>query len=345
MKNSLLLFYMALTLMFASCGKELISNGTVTSSTSTTTNVFAGNGSQGYINGIGAAAAFYNPTGLVSDASGNIYVADYNNNSIRKISPAGVVTTLAGNGTAWYADGPDTSANFNLPAGIAIDAQGNLYVADAANNAIRKISISGTVSTIAGSTAKGSANGTGTAATFSSPQGLAVDASGDVFVADNANNLIREITAAGVVTTLAGNGTQGATNGVDTAATFFEPTAIAIDASGNLYVADFGNNLIRKVTQAGKVTTLAGSGAAGFANGSGVAAAFNGPTGIALDASGNIYVADYGNNAIRIITAAGVVSTLNSNVTLNHPYGITVDASGNIYVTNYGNSTIQKISK
>ena len=347
MKNSLPLLLFTALLLLTSCGKELISgisSATTTTTTTATTNAFAGSGTQGYINGTGSGAAFYNPAGLTTDAAGNIYVADYNNNVIRKITATDVVTTLAGNGTQGYIDTANASANFNLPTDVAADASGNIYVADAGNNVIRKITTSGLVITIAGSGVKGNTNGMGTAAAFSSPQGIEIYSKGNLYVDDNSNNQVRQITATGAVTTLAGKGTQGAANGLDTAATFYEPTAVAVDASGNVYVADYGNNLVREITIAGKVVTLAGSGVAGFTDGNGTAATFNGPAGIAIDAAGNLYIADYGNNAVRMITPAGVVSTVGKN-SLNHPYGITVDASGNIYVSNYGNSTIQKLSR
>ena len=199
---------------------------------------------------------------------------------------------------------------------MAVDGNGNVYVADYNNNLIRKITSAGVVTTLAGGgspggTAAGHADGTGTSATFSAPYGVAVDANGTVYVADSTNNLIREVTSAGVVTTLAGGGSPGGTaaghaDGTGTTATFNVPRNLAIGGSGNLYVTDFGNNLVRMVTPGGVVTTLAGGGspggtAPGHADGTGTSATFNGPRGIAVDANGNVYVADFGNNLIREI--------------------------------------------
>jgi serine/threonine-protein kinase len=266
-------------------------------------------GVTGSVNGADTIASFFKPFGVAADAAGNVYVADAGNNVIRVITPAGLVRTFAGTGAQGRADGPDT-ATFNSPLGVAADGSGNLYVADYGNDVVRKISPAGAVSTLAGTGAIGADNGAGTAATFDLPEGVAVDASGNVYVADNGNNLIRKITPTGIVSTLAGSGTAGSANGTGTAASFNSPFGVAVDAAGNVYVADSGNNLIRKITPAGVVSTLAGSGARGANNASGTAAGFNTPSGVAVDLSGNVYVADENNNQIRKITPAGMVSTV-----------------------------------
>ncbi len=318
---------------------------------------FAGSGVAISTDGTGTAAAFNNPQGVAVDAAGNVYVADVQSSKIRKITPAGVVTTFAGSGSVGAANGTGTAASFKNPSNLTADATGNVYVADFGNNLIRKITSAGVVTTFAGSGAAGSANGTGTAASFNGPSAVAVDAAGNVYVVDRVNNLIRKITSAGVVSTFAGSGAQGSADGTGVAATFKGPSAIAIDASGNLYVTDSGNNLIRKITSAGVVTTFAGSGAVGSANGTGTAASFNFPIGICLDAAGNVYVADTFNSKIRKITSAGVVTTLagidttgstNGSVTVakfNLPYGIAVDTEGNVYVGDQGNNLIRKIAQ
>ena len=252
----------------------------------------------GFANGVGAAAQFNSPGGVAVDAAGNVYVADSNNNRIRKITAAGAVSTLAGSGTAGSANGDGSVAQFRNPGGVAVDAAGNVYVADTDNNRIRKVTAEGSVSTLAGSTA-GFADGSGAAAQFSLPFGVAVDAAGNVYVADASNNRIRKVTALGVVSTLAGS-TDGFADGSGAAARFSTPFDVAVDASGNVYVADFSNNRIRKVTAAGVVSTLAGS-TNGFLDGSGAAAQFNLPQGVAVDAAGNVYVADWSNNRIRKI--------------------------------------------
>lgn len=273
------------------------------------TSTLAGSSTYGYVNGTGSAAQFYNPFGIAVDSSGNVYVADTNNNAIRKVTPAGVVTTLAGAGPylSGAANGTGTAAQFNSPYGVAVDGSGNVYVADAGNNLIRKITSAGVVTTLAGSVAGGFANGTGTAALFNMPMGIAVDSSGNVYVADTGNYLIRKITSAGVVTTVAGsNGTSGTNDGTGTGAQFYNPAGIAVDSSSNLYVVDeaayYDGGLIRKVTPSGVVTTLSGSVSGGYVDGIGTSARFGGLQGNpAVDAAGNIYVGDNTNHRIRKI--------------------------------------------
>lgn len=330
--------------------------------------LLAGSGSPGFQDGNGASASFNSPGGVVVDHSGNVYVADTGNNVIRMIDGSGNVTTFSGSsaGIAGLIDGPNLSAEFRGPTGIAIDSSGNLYIADSGNNAIRKIS-NGSVTTIAGSLIgnSGFADGTGTDALFSNPMGIIVDASGNIYVADTGNNRIRKIvidplTGISTVTTIAGGATVGSTDGAGSSARFNGPQGLVLDSSGNLYVADTGNNTIRAVNLAtGVVTTLAGSaGTSGFDDGTGSTAKFNGPTGLAIDGSGNIYVTDTGNKEIRkVTTPGGVVTTVSGNPGRNPgdgdpstagfsaPGGITIDASGNIYIVDGGNNTINKIVK
>jgi len=209
----------------------------------------AGTSTAGYGDGTGTAARFSAPQGIAADSSGNIYVADTGNNRIRKITPSGVVTTLAGFSTADYGDGTGTAARFSAPQGIAADSDGNIYVADTGNNRIRKITPSGVVTTLAGFSTADYADGTGTAARFSAPQGIAVDSDGNIYVADTGNNRIRKITQSRVVTSLAGTSTAGYGDGTGTAARFSAPQGIAADSSGNMYVADTDNNRIRKIVK------------------------------------------------------------------------------------------------
>jgi len=240
------------------------------------------------------------PYGVACDAQNNVYVLEMYNHCIRKITPAGMVSTLAGTGTAGYVDGPGISAKFDNPTGLAIDVNGNLYVADQGQNKIRKVTPSGVVSTLAGSTV-GYNDGIGTAAQFHGCYGVACDAQSNVYVADRSNHCIRKITQAGEVATLAGLGAPGSEDGNRSEATFNGPTGVAVDAAGNVYVADANNYRIRKITPGGVVSTYAGS-VNGFADGVGLMAQFNLPFGVACDRQGNVYVADYLNSKVRKIT-------------------------------------------
>jgi sugar lactone lactonase YvrE len=247
-------------------------------------------------------ARFSDPTGLAADRNGTLWVTDRSSSTIRHITRSGNVTTVAGVGfSEGSADGSGKSARFRFPAAIAPDGRGNAYVADWGNSTIRKISSSGSVSTFAGmAMARGSQDGTGNAARFDAPGGIAVDESENVYVADTGNHTIRKITPSRVVTTFAGMaGSQGSKDGVGTEARFSYPRALAFDRGGNLYVAD-GNAAIRKITPAGEVTTVAGrSGAPGTLDGTGSDARFLSPVGIAVDATGIVYVADSESGAIR----------------------------------------------
>jgi streptogramin lyase len=314
---------------------------------------FVSYSSWGTNDGTGTAARFAFPCSVAVDTNGTVYVADSGNSTIRKVTPAAVVTTLAGlagNNTG-SADGTGSTARFYAPGSIAVDTNGNVYVSDCGNNTIRKVTPGGVVTTLAGLAGHaGSANGTNSAARFNGPYGVAVDTNGTVYVADSGNSTIRKVTPVGtnwVVTTLAGlAGCTGTNDGTGSAARFNWPGRLAVDSAGNLYVADMYNNAIRKVTPVGTnwvVTTLA--------------AGFNAPHGVAVDTNGNVYVADFYNQRICKVTPTGVVTTLaglagnigsvdatNSAARFACPIGVAVDMAGNVYVLDNGDYTIRKVT-
>jgi sugar lactone lactonase YvrE len=311
------------------------------------TNFAGAPGVWGTADGTGSAARFGDPSGVAVDRTGNVYVADTGNNTIREITPTGVVTTLAG-GSYGCADGTGSTASFANPYGIAVDGGGNLYVADRNNYTIRKVTPAGVVTTLAGSCGQsGSADGTGSAASFGDPVAVAVDGttSTNVYVADSANYTIRKITRTGVVTTLAGYPGQSGTNdGTGSAARFTRPVGVAADSSGNVYVNDSGS--IRKVTRFGAVTTLHLTGDA-----------LSAPQGGALDSAGNFYVAEYYANTVKRITIIpyGVVTTLGgasgmggsadgvwTQARFLYPAAVAVDVAGAVYVADRVNDRISK---
>ena len=306
---------------------------------------------------------FLAPNAVATDAFGNVYVC--------KLTPAGTLTPLAGTaGLIGSADGQGTAALFNGPNGLGVDGAGNVYVADSGNSTIRKITPSGMVSTLAGTAGQtGCIDGQGASARFYWPFGIAVTASGIVYVAEPVNDVIRMITPDGTVTTLAGQvlsdgnmtgeaRTQSLIDGQGSAATFDFPHGLALDGSGNILVADTGNNLIRKVTPAGQVSTVAGQVLVrGSADGPAAFATLFHPAGLAVAASGTIYVADTLNGTIRVISPSGVVTTLagaplwpgsadgvGRAAAFNHPSGIDVDPAGNLFVADTLNDTIRKIT-
>ncbi|MCR8561679.1 VCBS repeat-containing protein [Mucilaginibacter sp. BJC16-A38] len=332
------------------------SGGPITNGSFNSVITLAGNGTRGSLNGTGNTASFNSPKGLTVDNSGNIYIADTDNSLIRKISPTGLVTTLAGSGTAAFANGTGTAASFNDPFDVAVDAFGNVYVADLNNHRIRKITPAGVVTTVAGNNTTGSTDGAGTAASFNQPAGIAVDNAGNLYVADLTGNLVRKITPAGDVTTLSGSGAVGHGDDIGNHASFNGPIGIAVDANGYVFVADSYNNIIRKITPSGIVTTFAGSGAIGDADGTGTAATFHDPIGLKIDPYGNLYVTDAQNNQIRKITPAGVVTTVTGKklpgatdgdlaaAMFNTSFGIAIDADGNLYIGDTNNNLVRKIT-
>jgi sugar lactone lactonase YvrE len=328
----------------------------------------AGNGTVGFSGdgGQATAAQLTNPTGVAVDSVGNVYIADAGTHRIRKVNAAGVISTVAGNGTPGYSGdgGPAIAAQLNFPLGVAVDSAGNLYVVDTANERIRKVTPEGVISTVAGNGTRGFSGdgGPATAAQLDTQDGVAVDSAGNLYIADSFNFRIRKVTAAGVISTVAGNGTPGFSGdgGLATAAQLGNPTGIAVDSAGNLYFSDVHFHRVRKVTPDGIISTIAGTGTAGFSGDGGpaTAAQLNGPIGVAVDSGASLYIADQSNFRIRSVTAAGVISTAAGNGTagfsgdggpataaqLSLPSGVAVDSAGNLYIADPGNFTVRKVS-
>jgi hypothetical protein len=347
------------------CGGLVINQGTGTwygpfVPVSGTVGTLAGNGLYRYADARGTFASFNSwLNGMVIDGQGNLYLADPSNCVVRRISPTGTVTTYAGSGSWGGTDapsGPATSAQFGSPNGLGFDNVGNLYVADYTGN-VRKVTPSGAVTTLAGAfNVSGEVDGTGTAARFNAPYACTTDATGNVYVADFNGQTIRQVTPGGTVTTIAGSPSiSGFANGTGSGAMFNQPTSICPDGSGNFLVADAGNNRVRLVTPTGTVTTYAGTGTWGAANGTVASASFAYPSAVYRDGSGNVYVSETGSGSrIRKITG-GVVTTLVggssvgyvdgpiSAALVNSPYGIAVGPNGVLYFADRGNVRIRAI--
>jgi sugar lactone lactonase YvrE len=331
----------------------------------------AGNGTQGYMGDGGAAtsAELEQPFGVALDSAGNLYIAESVDNRIRKVTVAtGIITTVAGNGTVGYMGdgGAATSAELNNPTGVTLDIAGNIYIADKANNCVRKVTAAtGIITTVAGngSAAYAGDGGLATSAELNSPTGVALDSTGNLYIADSNNNRVRKVTAAtGNITSVAGNGMGDYTGdgGAATSAGLSLPIGVALDSTGNLYIADTFNNRIRKVTVAtGIITTVAGNGVGNYMGDGGAAtlAALNTPSGVAVDDAGNLYIADSNNNRVRKVTAAGIITTVGGNggtgytgdggaatsAELRYPYGVALDNTGNILIADTFNSVIRKV--
>jgi len=328
----------------------------------------AGNGTNGYSGDDGPAtgAQLYDPHGVALDKSGNLYIADQLNSRIRKVSPAGTITTVAGKGTIGYSgDGSAaTSAELYHPCGLALDSAGNLYIADAASNVIRKLSTNGTIATVAGNHTAGYAGdgGAATSASLNEPLGVAVDAAGNIYIADSFNSRIRVVAANGTITTVAGNGFTGRSGdgGAATSATLNRPQGVAVDAAGNLYIADTDNHVVRKVAVDGTISTLAGNGTRGYSGDGGPAtrAALLYPKSLVVDAAGNLYIADTFNSRIRVVAAGGTITTVAgsgvlgdrgdggpaASAQLKFPSGVALDAAGNLYIADTQNSRIRLLA-
>jgi uncharacterized protein (TIGR03437 family) len=320
----------------------------------------AGNGTTGFSgdNGLATNAALYNPAGVAVDSAGNLYIADSGNCRIRKVSN-GVITTLVGCGNGGIDNIPATESPLITPTGIALDSAGNLYIADPTAGLIREVS-NGKITTVAGNGTSGfrGDNGPATSAELLAPEGVAVDSAGNIYIADTGNFRIRKVTN-GVISTLAGNGASGFSgdNGQAENASLGGPEGVAVDSAGNIYIADTGDNRIRKVSN-GVIMTVAGTGAAGFGgdNGPATVAQLIGPAGITADSAGNLYITDSGNNRIREVSngviatiAGGGVPSFGDNgpaksAQLISPVTVAVDSAGNLYIADTYNERIRKVS-
>jgi sugar lactone lactonase YvrE len=328
-------------------GSTEVTGPTFTYQQSWVVTTFAGTGAKSYKDGTITTAEFNFPMGLAFDGSGNLFVSEEGNDDIRKITPDGIVSTIAGNRTEGHDNGNGTAASFWNPEGLTVDNAGNIYVADYANNIIRKIDPSKNVTTFAGQRAIGFKNGQGIAASFDGPTDIKIDASGFLYVSDLTNEAIRKITPDGLVSTYADIKAPINSN------TFNFPSGIAFDTQNNLYVTTFSFK-VQKITPGGVISTLAGSGVRGTTDGPAGSASFYETFLAATDKDGNVYVTD--SNLIRKITPDGKVTTLagieaqtgatdgsSATATFNHPIGIAVDKNGNIFVADTQNNIIRKM--
>lgn len=315
--------------------------------------------------GQATAAELYQPYGVAFDAMGNMYIADNENNRIRKVSTSGIITTFAGTGTHGYSGdgGQATAAELYTPTGVAFDAVGNLYIVDEDNFVIRKVTTAGIITTVAGNNTGGYSGdgGQATDAELLRPYGLSIDAMGNLYISDTQNNRIRKVNTTGIITTIAGNGTAAYSGdgGLATAAEINNPSGIGFDAAGNIYIVDSYNNRIRMINTSGIITTIAGTGTGAYSGDGGQAtvAELKTPRAIAISL-GNLYIADEANNRIRKINTSGIITTIAGNGTVgfsgdggqaavaefNLPTGIIFDGIGNLYVTDYTNNRIRKIT-
>ncbi|WP_137920910.1 NHL repeat-containing protein [Hydrogenophaga sp. 2FB] len=319
---------------------------------------FAGTGVAGWDSGSASTATFSFPFGIVVRPDGGLLVSDYGSERVRSVSSTGDVTTLAGGGPAGASvNGVGPAASFFGLRGLALDAAGNAYAADFSGHFIRQITPTAVVSFFAGTGASGSHNADRATSTFDGPMGVATGATGDLYVVDQTQATVRQITPGGAVSTLAGSGLHAFADDTGTSASFSAPSGIAVDPAGNVYVGDTYNHRIRKITPTGVVTTLAGSGANNTADGIGTQAAFAEPFGLTVDKDGNVYVVERHGHVLRRITPQGVVSTLagapgmagatdglGSNARFDSPMGVAIAADGTLFITDTFNHKIRKVT-
>jgi hypothetical protein len=333
---------------------------------SPTITTFVGNGKLGFSGDGGPAtsAQIFNAHGIAFDTSGNLYIADTDNQRIRKVIPSGIITTVAGKGTEGFSGdgGPAASAELGNPWGIALDLAGNLYIADSANCRIRKVDTSGIITTIAGNGTHGFSGdgGPATSAELGYTRDVALDSAGNIYIADEDYNRVRKVDRSGIITTIAGNGIHGFSGdgGPATSAELKTPSRVAVDSRGNIYIDDENNACIRKVDAAGIITTVAGGGSNGLGDGGpAVSAEISDPVGLTLDSVGNFYFADTNFGLIRKVNTAGVITTLAGNgdygyngenipalsAKLSTLSGVAVNSMGDIYFVDEQNQRIRKV--
>ena len=331
----------------------------------TTITTVAGTGIQGFSGdgGLATAAQLANPRSVSVDAAGNIFIADLFNHRIRKVDPAGTITTVAGTGTAGFSGdgGPATAAQLNGPRGLFVDAAGNIFIADQSNQRIRKVDTGGTITTVAGTGTAGffGDGGPATAAQLSYPVFVFVDAASNIFIADTNNDRIRKVDTGGTITTVAGTsyGFSG-DGGPATSAQLKRPASVFVDATGNIFIADQLNNRIRKVNTGGIITTVVGGGVVLGDGGPATAAQLLNPAGVFIDAVGNIFIADHSNHRIRKVDTGGTITTVAGMGTagfngdggpataaqLNNPVGVFVDAAGDLFIGDQTNHRVRKVA-
>ncbi|GAA3185918.1 MULTISPECIES: RICIN domain-containing protein [Streptomyces] len=328
----------------------------------------AGTGAAGFKgnNEPAVSAQLNRPYGIAVDSTGTLYFSDYNNHRIRKITTDGKVSTVAGTGAAGYSgdNGSALSARLNYPRGIAVDGEGTVYIADGANHRVRKVTADGTISTVAGSGTAGFSGdgGSATAARLRWPLGVAADGAGAVYIADCDNSRVRKVTADGTISTFAGTGTKGSAGdgGPAASAQLNRPYAVALDGEGAVYIADCDNHRVRKVAADGTITTVAGTGTAGFKGDDGLATAaqLNHPREVAVDSEGAVYIGDVDNQRVRKVAANGTITTIAGTGTagfngdtgpaaaaqVSSPLGLAVDCVDTLYLADHGNNRVRKIA-
>ena len=339
--------------------RKVDSTGTITTIAGTGERGFSGDG------GPATQAWVNSPDSVVVDGAGSLYISHRNNNRVRKVDSTGTITTIAGTGERGFGGdgGPASQAQINCPEGVAVDGAGNLYIADSGNQRIRKVDSTGTITTVAGTGEHGFGGDGGPAsqAQISSPTGVAVDGAGNLYIADAGNHRVRRVDSAGTITTVAGTGEAGfgGDGAPATQAGIDRLTGVAVDGAGNLYIADWNSNRVRKVDSTGTITTIAGTGERGFGGDGGPAsqAQISSPTGVAVDGAGNLYIADWDNGRIRRVDSAGTITTIAGTGGfyfrgdggparqgwLSSPTGVAVDGAGNLYIADADDHRIRKV--